>query len=198
MISELNEKKFIVIDDAISTTIQDEINTDFINPNFPWYLSRSLSTVSKEAAEKFLSNNNVREYVMLVHTFYDTLNGVTVKNSEFTPMLDKILKPLLGKLGLNSVNLLRCRANLQTQHKNNLPDTHNTPHTDILDDHYVLIYYVNDSDGDTFLFDDDQEIITRISPKKGRALIFNGKTLHAGSHPYTSQLRCIVNIDFTI
>ena len=197
MIKHLSQNKFVVIDDAVSLPMQDQIKNDFIDSNFPWYLSKSLSTVSREQAAIYSSDSNVCEYLMFVHTFYDNPNGVTIKNSNFTPILDKILNPILTKLELSSVNLLRCKANLQTQHKNNLPNSYNVPHTDMEEDHYVMIYYVNDSDGDTFLFDNNK-VITRVTPKKGRALIFNGRILHAGSHPYTSNVRCIVNIDFKV
>ena len=63
--------------------------------------------------------------------------------------------------------------------------------------HYTGIYYVNDCDGDTFLFDGTKEI-AKISPKKGRIVIFDGKTLHAGSHPYNSDFRMVINFNFKV
>ena len=63
--------------------------------------------------------------------------------------------------------------------------------------HYTGIYYVNDCDGDTFLFDGTKEI-AKISPKKGRIVIFDGKTLHAGSHPYLSDFRMVINFNFKV
>ena len=40
-------------------------------------------------------------------------------------------------------------------------------------------------------------IIKRISPKKGRALVFNGNRYHSSSGP-TKDIRCIINFDITI
>lgn len=198
MIDILNNEKYIVFDDIYDNNLKNDIENDFINSSFPWYLSNSLSTATKESIEKFSFDQNISEYLMFVHVFYDNHSGDTVANSAFIPILNKILNPLLTRLNLNSINLLRSKANLQTQHKNNTPNNYNTPHTDVNQDHYVAIYYVNDSDGDTVLFDEDYKIIQRISPKKGRVILFDGQTLHCGSHPYSSKSRCIVNIDFTI
>jgi hypothetical protein len=59
----------------------------------------------------------------------------------------------------------------------------------------VVIYYVNDSDGDTFVFDDDGKIIKRVSPKKGRFFMFDGRLKHAGSHPYDNTMRVVINFN---
>lgn len=198
MIDILKNKKYIVFDDIYDINLKDEIEKDFINPYFPWYLSSNLNTATKESMEKFSFDQNICEYLMFVHVFYNNSRGETVANSDFIPILNKILKPLLQKLNLDTISILRSKANLQTQHKNNSVNNYNTPHVDVNQDHYVAIYYVNDSDGDTVLFDENYKIIQRISPMKGRILLFNGKTLHCGSHPYSSKSRCVVNIDFML
>jgi len=81
-----------------------------------------------------------------------------------------------------------------------------SPHVDIDDeDHLVCLYYVNDADGDTVLFDkmdlgdefDENEelnIIARVTPKKGRILLFCGRQYHAASLPEKST-RIIINFD---
>ena len=57
----------------------------------------------------------------------------------------------------------------------------------------VIIYYVNDSDGDTCIFDNEGKVQHRISPKKGRFLVFDGNRKHAGSHPYHANYRVVIN-----
>ena len=67
-------------------------------------------------------------------------------------------------------------------------------HTDLSFPHWVCIYYVNDSDGDTIFFDDNKKEIKRVSPKRGRVVFFNGVIKHIGSNP--TQLRSIINFNF--
>ena len=73
---------------------------------------------------------------------------------------------------------------------------HYNPHIDSPEHHYALIYYVNDADGATVLFDGDK-IIKEVEPKKGRILLFNGAIYHGGGIPKNTN-RCVVNfnIDF--
>jgi hypothetical protein len=71
------------------------------------------------------------------------------------------------------------------------------PHTDLPFDHMVVLYYVNDADGETVFFDDNNNIIQSVEPKKGRAVLFDGKILHGGGIP-TKGPRCIVNYDIQV
>ena len=56
-----------------------------------------------------------------------------------------------------------------------------------------LLYYVNDSDGDTKFFDNDYNQIQSVTPKKGRSVFFNSNLLHAGSNPIKNDVRIVVN-----
>jgi hypothetical protein len=87
--------------------------------------------------------------------------------------------------------ILRCKANLKF--KTNTRKKHNIFHMDHKDPHKVMIYYVNDSDGDTFL--KIGKSIKRVSPKKGRVLCFDGKTMHAANHPRKTNKRLIINFN---
>jgi hypothetical protein len=72
---------------------------------------------------------------------------------------------------------------------------HYAPHVDYPGEHTVCIYYVNDADGDTVFFDKaGKNIIQRVTPKKGRVVLFDGKILHGGGIPKNGP-RCIVNFD---
>ena len=72
-------------------------------------------------------------------------------------------------------------------------------HVDNFEPHLVILYYVNDSDGDTFFFGKDinDGISRRITPKKNRAIIFDGLIYHAGSLP-TANKRVILNFNLLI
>jgi len=78
------------------------------------------------------------------------------------------------------------------------------PHVDADVDHIVVLYYVNDSDGDTVIYENlfegydkvplmkDLKEKKRVTPKAGRVVIFNGKHWHT-SHQPKDNVRCVVN-----
>jgi len=92
-------------------------------------------------------------------------------------------------------------------------------HVDSKIPHKVFLYYVNDSDGDTYLFDKtikdmspeekvaeaakgiksrlEFNVVKKVSPKKGRMLIFDGDIYHCGSGP-TKNNRCIINTNVIV
>ena len=69
------------------------------------------------------------------------------------------------------------------------------PHVDIYLPHWVFLYYVNDSEGDTVFYNDSGDEIKRVSPKKGRVAFFNGEIYHSATKP-KSQSRAVININF--
>ena len=59
-----------------------------------------------------------------------------------------------------------------------------------------FLYYVNDSDGDTILYEDDKKtVLTRVSPKKNRLLLFSGDIPHCSSSPTKNLKRVVININ---
>jgi hypothetical protein len=44
--------------------------------------------------------------------------------------------------------------------------------------------------------EDGKNEISRVTPKKGRLVLFDGGVLHAGQPPKTSEVRCVININF--
>ena len=77
-----------------------------------------------------------------------------------------------------------------------IPDDHNRPHVDQDYPHTVLLYYINDSDGDTYFFK-KKKIIDRVTPKQNRLVIFDGTTHHASSNPSKGH-RISLNLNYKI
>ena len=90
--------------------------------------------------------------------------------------------------------ILLARIYLLVPYRTNLE--HYSPHTDLPFDHFVVLYYVNNSDGDTVFFDKDA-IVKRVSPKRGRVVLFDGNILHGGGIPKNGP-RSVVNFDITM
>lgn len=89
-------------------------------------------------------------------------------------------------------DILYARIFLTMPYDTNLE--HHSPHIDLQYPHTVVLYYVNDADGETVFFDNDHKVIKRVKPKKGRVAVFDGLTLHSAGIP-TSNSRCIVNFN---
>ena len=186
--------QILVVDDAVSKVYQNSIKDTLLgNVDFPWYFNKDVTYANKKIESSY-------SVPSLSHKLTDEKT-----NSGFYDFLLPLALEISGNNNLNPQRITRARSFLQFP----IPDsnTHNHPHCDIDEEHTVILYYVNDSDGDTFLFDqtlDDfpQKDISKnnftvkqtVSPKQGRAVIFNGKRYHASSTP-TNGVRCILNFD---
>ena len=110
------------------------------------------------------------------------------------------------KLKIKEIDVLNGRSFLQTP--TNIPkDKVDSPHVDLIVPHFVMLYYVCDSDGDTLIYNektkfaacypDDEMKFTlkkQVSPKQGRVVLFDGIHWHTAQQP-NHNLRCIVNYD---
>jgi hypothetical protein len=61
-----------------------------------------------------------------------------------------------------------------------------------------MLYYVLDSDGPTYFYDDNNNIIDSVTPVAGRSVIFDGKIKHSSSSPVLSKRRIVINYNFNI
>jgi len=80
------------------------------------------------------------------------------------------------------------------------------PHVDSDRKHVVSILYINQTDGDTVLYNekvrgnefipDNLTVMTRVSPRPNRLLMFTGSHVHTGYSPSTTNRRVWVNSNF--
>ena len=76
------------------------------------------------------------------------------------------------------------------------PGVSHEPHIDTSYKHIVMLYYVNDSDGDTYFY--EKGIVKdKVSPKKNTAVVFDGNTYHASSNP-SKDVRITLNLNFGV
>ncbi len=117
----------------------------------------------------------------------------------FVPLTYRIQEVLGYRIYVN-----RLKINLMLPGVKNNPNSYNRPHVDHSYSYAkTLLYYVNDSDGDTFFFDQtytgsnpgDLKVVDRITPKAGTAVIFDSYRYHASSTP-TADKRSAINIIF--
>ena len=170
-----------VIDNAISSGYQDHVESIF-DSNFSWYFTPRISDdVSADQNTGFShlvfedTTSYSNHYGALLPIFFEALNKY--------------------KRGLKPEKLIRIRAGMFIQDQTKHP---HLPHVDFLYEHTTMLYYVNDSDGPTKLYNADKTIIVKeIHPKKGRVLFFDGLTYHASSSPKNHPSRIVLNYNFS-
>jgi hypothetical protein len=181
----------------------EEINTvhdTIFNDLFNWFIAQHQHTVNPydlNISQSQFSKNLLIDYFQFCHPLYYLNNNTSIKVSNYSNIADLIINKL-SKFNNVYYKIIRAKINLQTQNNKTNENTFNAPHTDMDENHYVLIYYVNDTDGCTFLFDNDNNVVHKVYPKKGRALLFNGNIKHASGHPVNSLKRCVINFNLTL
>ena len=178
-----------VFDNIISKKDQKFIKNNLLdNANFPWSY---VSDVSKK-------DNTHQRRPGFKHIFknYNLIEPILVNTRA------KLNKVLYAK-----DEILEARSFLQLPlDKNFIGKGVDTPHLDRTEPHLVVLYYVNDSDGDTIFYDykskDENDIpyfedikeLKRIKPKQGRVVVFDGLYWHTAEQP-RDDIRCIININ---
>jgi len=185
-----------ILDNIIPKKIQEEIKSILYSNDFPWYFISDISHHDNK-------NQNRPGHQ---HIFYK--DGVLNSNhgNQIKIISDTVNKKIKKKLSISQArSFLQLPLNEKILCKNG-KHKEDTPHIDLFDPHTVFLYYVNDCDGDTVLYNykskdksyipfyEDIKIIRRVKPKQGRVLIFDGMTWHSSTQP-TQGARCIVNFD---
>lgn len=205
---------YLVVDDILEVADRKILSHLTSSPSFPYrfYPSYKTHEVLDEGGGFNKMENSVVPFVnpsQLSHHLYDLSEEKSSPHfSEFVPLLMS-LKTYFG-----NYSLLRMKVNcsyilserdLNPQNLMTLPNLYppQIPHVDFqydngsIPEHWVCVYYINDGNAPTYLFDKDMRVVKSIAPKSGRALLFDGQTYHAASNPHFSDdnaLRYIVNI----
>ena len=179
-------KKFIeVYDDIIPSNLSDYLeNYILTKSNIPFNYVENLT---------FPLNHPERTFKPGI--VCDVLNNPIYQNH---PNIHSLMYNILYRLCaykniiVNTIPLARVFIDLPTP--NAQPDL--PPHIDSSFPHWVCLYYVNDSDGDTIFFSGEHKEIKRVTPKKGRIAFFDGSILHCPT-PSETKSRAVVNFNFT-
>ena len=204
MTEELAKNKFLIFDNVISKTYLKQLIDDIFD--YPWKFSSNLTYGNGE------ENVNSQDFE------YGFNASITKEQRYFIlPLILKICD--LSNIEISNKNQIsRITPRLQTMLSSN--NEINDIHIDKEQNHYVIIFYPHNIDGDTILynqttldfncskfikmnFKEKREetknftILERITPKENRVVVFNGNRYHASSSPSKGP-RCIININIDI
>jgi hypothetical protein len=178
-----------VFDDVIPNNIQNYFENFIINntqPEIQWLLQSNLSGVQHVDSDNFgfscsLFDGRQPENINRIYSF----------------RFLQIPYILASYLKLNIIDLYSTRLFLTTPSKRKTP-IYEGIHTDLTFKHQVMLYYLNDSEGETVFFEKDKKTeITRVSPKKGRIALFSGDIPHCNSLP-DKNIRVILNTNLLL
>lgn len=192
-----------IIDNCIPVEQQNDLENHLTSLNFPWFYcdSKQYGNEIPEPSpyEKALEHfKGVVDTPQMIHLMY-TENG---DYSDIFPKLAGLISAPT-KNGESIERIIRIKANLTWP--SNTRGTTSIPHIDYQgdEDFMTAIYYVNESDGDTVIYDkrfgediSDMRVLQKISPRKGRMVLFDGKLLHAGTNPTQYRPRILINYNF--
>ena len=188
---------FQVIDNFLPKLYQDEIEGVMTRNNFPWYYQPNITTGKPK-----INDERIKYSHGFTHQFYHQEEGI---QSAFYGFVQTLLHFVPEKY--NVQGYYRLKANLTVPDPNWTKDTFHEPHVDMPIPHLVLLYYVNDSDGDTYFFDqmfderaepEEFTVYKRVAPKKGTAVIFDGLRYHGSNCPIDHSNRLIINAGIII
>ena len=214
----------IIFDDVISPVYQDWLFFSANNKDLTWLRYDNVSLGS--ADPNFKPPNSVNQFkngFSNIHNLYQGDEEYCALNLEKSNTYmheyggkSTIKSELLSTfmpLALEISELIGAKF-LHRMRINSIPQMGSNqvllPHIDTLIPGWSVIYYLNDSDGDTIIYEercDDMselshiiennklKIRERVSPKKGRAVAFKNNLLHSASYPKYNS-RFVVNMNF--
>jgi ectoine hydroxylase-related dioxygenase (phytanoyl-CoA dioxygenase family) len=190
-------KDILVIDNIISEEMQNSIEGTLLSSGFPWYFMQDVTYSDKDGSPAFF------------HLFKDR----TRTNSNFVDCLLPIINGAKEKVNFPHNVIYHARTFIQLPlNPNVLKAETDLLHIDTHIPHTVVLYYVCDSDGDTIivnkkydgivneksLSEQNFETLAKVTPKKGRAVVFDGAYYHTAEQPTKSKRRCVINIDMVL
>jgi hypothetical protein len=165
----------------------------------PWYYLKSTAYNQLDVPSRPYDQS----WVSMIYN-YDT-----IMNSLMT-LTQSILVKALYEQNMSISKLIRIRAGLTTRTPH--PIIH-APHVDWDTPHMTALYYVNDSDGDTVLYEEKKDnthtessyqwskdkkftIDQTVSPKADRMVIFDGLTYHSSTSCCQNDHRIVINFNW--
>lgn len=189
--------EIMVFDDIIPAQYQNLIEKQLLAEEVNWHYMQDITFDSDKFRETTMSESRPA----FAHKFYDRVRGVI---SPAYGLVLPIAYFACEKIKFQITEVIAVRSFLTIPlptHANKVDH----PHVDREVSHLNVLYYVSDSDGDTIFYDktfrdilptevsiDKLNILKQVTPKKGRAVVFDGSRYHAATRP-TAGSRIVVN-----
>jgi hypothetical protein len=187
----------VVIDDIVPEQYQTLIENNLTAENVNWHYMKDITYDVEKMKALTLSESKPA----FSHKFYDRAQGVI---SPAYGLVLPIVYFACEKVKFRITEIIAVRSFLTIPLPTHINRVDN-PHVDREVSHLNVLYYVCDADGDTVFYDktfrdisptevrvQDLTVFQTVTPKKGRAVIFDGSRYHASTRPTTGS-RIVVN-----
>lgn len=193
-----------ILDDLVNDSYKDHVENMLTNPQFPWSFRSGTVT---DNFKSYIRCPYAVDTPQFTHLFFvrDKIK------SDHSNLIEPLIQALEDKYQKKYYNrLIRAKANCQFKDAGYPTNCYASPHSDFLSlkgskiETQSLLYYVNYSDGDTFIFNEKfygetinkLTINKKVTPSRGKSILFDSTYLHAGSPPRIHQYRMIINLVF--
>tara|TARA_Y100000782_G_C10117557_1_gene237234 strand:+ start:259 stop:981 length:723 start_codon:yes stop_codon:yes gene_type:complete len=221
-IPETWKNKINVEDNLLPITHFNHIESYVTGNKFPWAYGDNITTGFDNSPDtidnyNFGYSSNVFDNILINEQGQKTLKHpqstakkIGLLPADFVSFLSPLLFFVKDHIGFDMATRARFDMTTRTPNK----EYFHKPHVDYDSSHPHIscIIYMNDSDGDTIIFNEtsknytnneldnisinDLTIKERIHPKRGRVLLFDGSFIHTGSSPYNNRNRILLNSNF--
>ena len=194
----------LVIENHLTKEMADFVEDSLLG--LPFYFQTATSDFS-ELGDFQKNIPNVIETPYFVNLLGCQNHGTSANDVRYFIPIIKKLEENTGRPFLSRIQ--RIKANLYPRRQGYPDDCYQIPHVDMWDHENgvpdageTFLYYVNDSDGDTFFFNESfgspkYSVLRRYTPKKGKGVLFDNGIVHASSPPRISECRMTLNFVFT-
>jgi len=215
------KNKVSVEDDLLPVTHFNQIESYVNSIEFPWNYTNNIS-LKNDSSSDSIDNYTFGYSSVVLNNVLQNEQGNQILSSlpinpksslsrDFASFLTPLLYFINDHIGFDFILKARFDMTTRTPNKEYLQN----PHVDYNKQfpHISCIIYMNDSDGDTIIFNersenysteeldkisiDDLTIKKRVQPKKGRVVLFDGSLIHTGCSPYNNKNRILLNSNFT-
>lgn len=190
-----------IVDDAYATLLHNYVK------KLPFHFEENVNRVALRGKPTAAVLHGIESDIAVF------VSGIYCHGEKRPDMFMHLINATAKKLGIRvgMEHLIRIKANILPPLLTKSHNRINLPHTDTNIPHLVFLYYLNDCDGDTIMFNkqrldkvghsdpcymDDLAITHTITPKKNRMLVFDGSWFHTSSVP-TQDYRMVVNINIS-
>lgn len=189
-----------VFENFLPKVYVDTLESVICGPDFTWNYSSGTDSIYKSSITTIYEtvNTKTKDTFQFCHSFFRNDTSVSKYFEMIYPILFHISE-IENKDYTQKMH--RIKANLITN-RNDTEDCHHFAHIDLYERKAKsFLYYVNDSDGDTYFFNESWEmpqpteltVQKRITPKRGTGVFFDSSQYHASSSPIKNKVRCVIN-----